>query len=83
MPLLILVLKIFHWFIVIYNLTGWLAPTEQGVLVYLVFVPIMVIHWRLNNNSCIINNIETWLTTGNWRNENNPEEGCFVRWRGM
>lgn len=78
MPLLIFLLKVFHWIIVIYILTGWLASSVQWLMVYLVFVPIIVIHWRLNDNSCIINNIETLLVTGKWRNENNPEEGGFV-----
>lgn len=78
MPLLIFLLKIVHWAIVIYILTGWMVASAQWLGVYLVLVPIIVIHWRLNDNSCIINNIETLLITGKWRNESNPEEGGFV-----
>jgi hypothetical protein len=78
MPLLILALKTLHWIIVLYGVSGWLSPNEGWLIVYLVFVPIMVIHWRFNDNSCILNNIETWLLTGKWRNKHNPEEGGFV-----
>lgn len=78
MPLLIFLLKVFHWIVVLYGLTGWMAGTTQWLMVYLIFVPIMVVHWRFNDNSCIINNIETLLVTGKWRNEHNPEEGGFV-----
>lgn len=77
MNLLILALKTFHWIIVLYGVTGWLSPSEGWLIFYLVFVPIMVLHWRFNDNSCFINNIETWLLTGKWRNEQNPEEGGF------
>lgn len=76
---LIFPLKVFHWVVVVYNLTGWLATSATWLTVYLVFVPIMVIHWRLNNNSCILNNVESWIETGKWRDEANLEEGAFVR----
>lgn len=55
-----------------------MATSALWLLAYLVLVPIMVIHWLFHDNSCIINNIETLLTKGKWRNENNPEEGGFV-----
>lgn len=78
MKAIIFPLKIVHWVVVVYNLTGWLAASQAWLMAYLVFVPIMVIHWRLNNNTCILNNVETWIESGKWRNEGNPEEGAFV-----
>lgn len=76
---LILFLKVFHWVLVGFALLGWMATSEPWLLAYLIYVPLMVIQWSFNENSCIVNNFETWLLTGRWRNEYNPEEGAFVR----
>ena len=75
----VFLLKILHWVLVGFALVGWLATSEAWLLAYLIYVPLMVIHWSFNENSCIVNNIETWFLTGKWRNEHNPEEGAFVR----
>lgn len=75
----ILFLKGLHWVLVGFALVGWLATSEPWLLVYLIYVPLMVIHWSFNENSCIVSNFETYLLTGKWRNEHNPEEGAFVR----
>ena len=75
----VFLLKILHWVLVGFALVGWLATSEPWLLTYLIYVPLMVIHWSFNENSCIVNNFETWLMTGKWRNQHNPEEGAFVR----
>ena len=79
MKAFVLLLKILHWVLVGFALVGWLATSEPWLLAYLIYVPLMVIHWSFNENSCIVSNFETWLLTGKWRNEHNPEEGAFVR----
>lgn len=79
MQALILLMKVLHWVIVVYSVTVWLATSVVGLIAYLIWVPTMVIQWRFNENSCLVNNIESWLTTGKWRDEGNPEEGAFVR----
>jgi hypothetical protein len=39
----------------------------------------MALQWIINRRSCLINNIETWLRTGRWRDPVvNPEEGRFL-----
>lgn len=75
----VFLLKILHWVLVGFALVGWLATSAPWLLAYLIYVPLMVIHWSFNENSCIVNNFETWLMTGKWRNQHNPEEGAFVR----
>jgi hypothetical protein len=78
--LIISVLKILHWVLVVYSLVGWLPSSSAWLMVYLIYVPVMVGHWHLNQNVCIVNTIESKLMTGQWRApDENPEEGGFVR----
>ena len=65
-----------HVAILIYILIGWALPRP---LVYVVFLPLMVLHWPLNRNTCILNNLETLVRTGRWRDARNWEEGAWLR----
>lgn len=79
MKLLIQFLQVLHWIIVGTVLTGWALLEGPWLVFYLAFLPAMVVQWRLNQDTCIINNFESWLTTGSWRSEENPEEGACAR----
>jgi hypothetical protein len=68
-----------HFLPLTYVVTGWLAPWRVALIVYLVFVPGMFLQWRLNKDSCVLNNIESLLRTGRWRNPKNREEGAWLR----
>ncbi len=57
---------------------GWPAPWRGLLIFYLCYLPLLPVQWQLNRTSCILNNIETWLRTGGWRNPSNPEEGAFL-----
>ena len=40
----------------------------------------MVLHWKLNRDACILNNLENWLRHRRWRApETNREEGAWLR----
>jgi hypothetical protein len=67
-----------HLGIVIYAVVGWLAPWRGALIFYLCYVPLLPVQWQLNRTSCILNNIETWLRTGRWRDPANTEEGAFL-----
>lgn len=67
---------VLHIAVLIYLLVGWALPY---VTFYVVFVPVMVLHWPLNRNTCVINNIESLIRTGRWRNPGNTEEGAWLR----
>jgi hypothetical protein len=69
---------VLHLAIVGYAVVGWLTPWRGGLIFYLCYVPLLPVQWQLNRTSCILNNIETWLRTGRWRNPSNPEEGAFL-----
>jgi hypothetical protein len=57
---------------------GWALPQRQALYVYLGFLPLMVLHWRLNGNSCVLNNLENWLRSGQWRDPKNREESQWL-----
>lgn len=68
-----------HMALVFFGLLGWVIPQDDWLIAHLIFIPGLLLVWRLNENSCPINNLETWLTTGRWRDPTNVEEGGFVR----
>lgn len=68
-----------HFAIMLFIVLGWLAPWHAALAFYLVFVPAVFLSWQVNQDSCVLNNIEGWLRTGRWRNKHiNPEEGAWL-----
>ena len=59
-------------------LTGWLISSFEALVFYLTLLPLMAVQWAINRRSCLLNNLETWLRTGRWRDACNPEEGRFL-----
>jgi hypothetical protein len=70
---------IVHFLPLTYVVTGWLSPPRWPLIVYLVFLPAMFLQWRLNKDSCVLNNLESLIRTGRWRNPHNREEGSWLR----
>jgi len=68
-----------HFAVMIYIVIGWLAPWQPLLYFYDVFVPLVVVSWRLNKDSCLLNNLESYIRTGSWRHASNPEEGNWLR----
>ena len=63
-----------------YVVLGWIMPARAGLLFYLIFLPAMILHWKLNRDACILNNVENWLRFRRWRApETNREEGAWLR----
>lgn len=73
-------LRALHYGVLAYGLIGWAIPIAEALIFYLIFLPLLVVQWWFNRDSCILDNVETWLTTGIWRApQHNPGEGNFVR----
>jgi hypothetical protein len=69
-----------HLAILVLIVLGWLLPWRGFLVFYLIFIPATVLHWKLNNDACILNNLENWLRYRAWRaGERNPEEGAWLR----
>jgi hypothetical protein len=62
----------------IFVLAGWLISSTEGLLLYLLLLPAMATQWAVNQGSCVINNIETWLRTGHWRDPESGEDGRYL-----
>ncbi len=68
-----------HFAVLIFIVAGWVLPWRGALWLYVAFLPGVVLQWRLNKDTCVLNNTESWLRTGKWRNKQaNPEEGAWV-----
>jgi hypothetical protein len=69
-----------HLFFLAFIVLGWLVPSGRMLTFYLSFLPLVVLHWKLNGGACALNNLENWLRYRRWRApERNPEEGAWLR----
>lgn len=69
-----------HILILIVVVLGWALPGRGWLIFYLVFLPAMFLHWKLNRDACVLNNLENWLRHRRWRApETNREEGAWLR----
>jgi hypothetical protein len=69
-----------HLVILVFITLGWSVPSRAVLIAYLVFLPVVVLHWKLNAGACVLNNLESWLRYRRWRApERNPEEGAWLR----
>jgi hypothetical protein len=58
---------------------GWIWGARAWLIAYLIFLPLMALHWKLNRDACILNNLENWLRHRRWRApETNREEGAWL-----
>ena len=69
-----------HIAVLIYVVLGWVPANAVWLTVYLIFLLLMVLHWKLNSDACVLNNLENWLRHRRWRApESNREEGAWLR----
>jgi hypothetical protein len=67
-----------HFVVMLYIVFGWAAPWKPALVFYAVFLPAVATQWLLNKNSCVLNNLESLIRTGRWRDEGNEEEGAWL-----
>ena len=69
-----------HIAILAFIVLGWTIAMRGVLIFYLAFLPATVLHWKLNQDACILSNLENWLRHRRWRApEKNPEEGAWLR----
>jgi hypothetical protein len=66
-----------HLGVMLFIVGGWAMPYRGALLFYLVFLPLVALQWQFNNNSCVLNNFESLIRTGRWRDPSNEEEGAW------
>ena len=67
-----------HISVMVFFLTGWAVESRTVLIFYLVFLPAVVLHWQLNRNTCVLNNLESLIRGGRWRDPANLEEGVWL-----
>jgi hypothetical protein len=67
-----------HLVVGLYICLGWFLSAPWMLPFYLLLLPAIMTQWYVNQGSCVMNNIESWLRSGRWRDPNNPEEGGFL-----
>jgi len=67
-----------HFAVMIYIVIGWLVPVAAMLVFYLCFLPAVAIQWQFNKNSCVLNNVESLIRSGQWRDPHNKEEGAWL-----
>jgi hypothetical protein len=67
-----------HLAIMTYFVVGWAAPWHDALYAYLLFVPAVLLQWRVNRGACVLNNLESWIRSGRWRDPGNREEGAWL-----
>jgi hypothetical protein len=67
-----------HFAVMIFIVGGWAVPYAPVLWFYLAFIPAVAVQWQFNRNSCVLNNVESWLRYGTWRAEQNAEEGAWL-----
>jgi len=61
-----------HHSIVLWVLFGWSLPWKNALIAHLIFLPLMVLHWQFNRNTCILSNLELWLRGQRMPREKQP-----------
>lgn len=69
---------VLHFAIMLTIVFGWLAPLRGLLVFYVAFLPAVAVQWLLNKNSCVLNNIESLVRNGRWRDAGNEEEGAWL-----
>jgi len=67
-----------HFAVMIYIVIGWVVPVQAMLVFYLCFLPAVAIQWQFNKNSCVLNNVESLIRSGQWRDPHNKEEGAWL-----
>jgi hypothetical protein len=71
-------LRALHYAILAWGVVGWAIPLAGLLIAYLIATPLIALQWRFNRNTCVLNNVESWLATGRWRDETDAEQGGFI-----
>jgi hypothetical protein len=72
------ILRGVHYAILAWGIAGWAVPSAPWLIAYLAAMPVIALQWLLNKNTCVLNNIETWLSTGRWRDPADAQQGGFI-----
>ncbi len=67
-----------HYLLIPYILLGWAAPHRGWLIVHALAVPLLILQWIVNRQTCVLANIVSWLRTGRWWDETDPDQGAWI-----
>ena len=67
-----------HTALIPYTLFGWVVPNATWLQIHATFVPLMVAHWWLNRDVCILTNLESYLRYGEWWRQDDSNQGGWI-----
>ncbi len=67
-----------HWAVLIFVLTAWLSPWPSVLWLHVVFVPLMLLHWKTNENRCVLSELEEKYKSTNSEIKR-AEESQFIK----
>ena len=69
--------RLTHHLVYFFVLIGCFLPWRDALVVHAIFVPLMMIGWKVNNDTCFLTNLEHWLrgTSADHR----AQEGEFIK----
>ena len=50
-----------HYAAIVFLVFGWLVPNHFWLKVHAVSIPLVVAHWKLNRDTCVLTNLEAIL----------------------
>jgi hypothetical protein len=50
-----------HNAVLIFVIFGWALPFDSIRLFHLIFLPLMILQWWINQGTCYLTNIENWI----------------------
>lgn len=69
--------SILHLLVIVFVLFGWLIGISEVLIIHIVFIPLMIIQWRFNNDTCVLTNVENSLREGQVEKE--QQQGKFIK----
>ena len=72
---LVRAIQIFHFAVIVFVLTACFLPWREVWIFHAIFVPLMVLHWKTNQNRCVLTQIEAKLKG----EREEPSESGFIK----
>lgn len=66
-----------HWVVLFFVITGWLSPWREALWLHVFFVPMMIAHWKTNEDRCVLTEMEARFRSYDYKEE--VQEGQFLK----
>lgn len=77
--MMVQVIHLIHWVVLLFVLLAWVSPWPTLLWIHVIFVPGMIIHWRTNNNRCVLTELEEKFKVRTGKVANEDDEAQFVK----